>query len=299
MPYSGYEKYQFNVPLGSNNVGVVGDCWNRYWLRIEEMIESCKIVKQAMDGLPAGKYAADLRKIKPAVGEAYTAIENPRGELGFYIVSDGSEIPTRCKVRAPSFVNLAIMSEVGKNNLIADLIAILGSIDTSSAKSTARTERPGAGEEDRTYFSASTASQAGPAPPSSRRDGTSAGTCRAASATQYVMPGRSTPLRAACAAGEPHEGDRPLRTSGFGRRRADPISVLAGSATKTPPVCVLREEFLPELGALGHGAADGVLLLSAASSGRTPLSGERGLVAAGGEASGSFEECLTSGWGRA
>ena len=129
MPYSGYEKFQFNVPLGSNNVGVVGDCWNRYWLRIEEMIESCKIVRQAMEGLPAGKHAADIRKIKPAVGEAYTVIENPRGELGFYIVSDGSETPTRCRVRAPSFVNLAIMSEVGKNNLIADLIAILGSID--------------------------------------------------------------------------------------------------------------------------------------------------------------------------
>ncbi len=129
MPYSSYEKFQFNVPMATNNVGVVGDCWNRYWLRIEEMIESCKIIKQAMDSLPTGKYAADIRKIKPAVGEAYTAIENPRGELGFYIVSDGSEIPTRCKVRAPSFVNLAIMSEIGKNNLIADLIAILGSID--------------------------------------------------------------------------------------------------------------------------------------------------------------------------
>jgi len=129
MPYSSYDKFQFNVPLGSNDVGVVGDCWNRYWLRIIEMQESCKIIKQAMDGLPAGKYAADLRKIKPAEGEAYTAIENPRGELGFYIMSDGTEIPTRCKVRAPSFVNLAIMSEVGKNNLIADLIAILGSID--------------------------------------------------------------------------------------------------------------------------------------------------------------------------
>jgi NADH-quinone oxidoreductase subunit D len=63
------------------------------------------------------------------VGEAYTAIENPRGELGFYIISDGSEIPTRVKVRAPSFVNLAIMSDVGRDNLIADLIAILGSID--------------------------------------------------------------------------------------------------------------------------------------------------------------------------
>jgi NADH-quinone oxidoreductase subunit D len=129
MPYSSYDKYQFDVPIGRDGVGTLGDCWNRYWLRIEEMVESCKIIRQAMDGLPAGKFAADLRKIKPAAGEAYTAIENPRGELGFYIVSDGSEIPTRVKVRAPSFVNLAIMSEVGKNNLIADLIAILGSID--------------------------------------------------------------------------------------------------------------------------------------------------------------------------
>ena len=146
MPYSSYEKFQFNVPLGSNDIGTVGDCWNRYWLRIVEMTESCKIIKQAMDALPAGKYAADLRKIKPAVGEAYTAIENPRGELGFYIVSDGSEIPTRCKVRAPSFVNLAIMSEVGKNNLIADLIAILGSIDIVLGEIDRLTSVPGSGQ---------------------------------------------------------------------------------------------------------------------------------------------------------
>jgi len=129
MPYSGYEKYDFKVILGDTSAGPLGDCWNRYWVRILEMTESCRIVRQAMEGLPAGKFAADLRKIKPAVGEAYTAIENPRGELGFFIQSDGSEIPTRVRVRAPSFVNLAIMSEVGKNNLIADLIAILGSID--------------------------------------------------------------------------------------------------------------------------------------------------------------------------
>lgn len=129
MPYSGYDKFEFKTCLGSDKVGVLGDCWNRYWVRIEEMIESCKIVRQAMEGLPAGKVAADLRKIKPAKGEAYTCIENPRGELGFYIISDGSETPTRVKVRAPSFVNLAIMPEVGKGVLIADLIAILGSID--------------------------------------------------------------------------------------------------------------------------------------------------------------------------
>jgi NADH-quinone oxidoreductase subunit D len=129
MPYSGYEKFQFDVILGDDRVGVLGDCWNRYWVRILEMIESCKIIRQAMEGLPAGKFAADVRKIKPQVGEAYTVIENPRGELGFYIMSDGSEIPTRVRVRAPSFVNLGIMPEIGKKQLIADLIAILGSID--------------------------------------------------------------------------------------------------------------------------------------------------------------------------
>ena len=129
MPYSGYEKFEFNVVLGRDGTGVLGDCWNRYFVRIEEMIESCRIVRQAMEGLPAGKFSADVRKIKPAVGEAYTAIENPRGELGFYIMSDGSETPTRVRVRAPSFCNLSVMPEMGKNVLIADLIAILGSID--------------------------------------------------------------------------------------------------------------------------------------------------------------------------
>jgi NADH-quinone oxidoreductase subunit D len=130
-PYSGYDKFDFKVILGEDDPRrcVLGDCWNRYWVRILEMIESCKIVRQAMEGLPAGKFAVDLRKIKPAVGEAYTAIENPRGELGFYILSDGSETPTRVKVRAPSFVNLGIMPEAGRGVLIADLIAILGSID--------------------------------------------------------------------------------------------------------------------------------------------------------------------------
>jgi len=130
MPYSGYDKFQFDVPLGRNcTEGVLGDCWNRYWVRILEMTESCRIVRQAMEGLPAGKFAADIRKIKTQVGEAYTVIENPRGELGFYIMSDGTETPTRCKVRAPSFVNLAIMPKLGQKQLIADLIAILGSID--------------------------------------------------------------------------------------------------------------------------------------------------------------------------
>jgi NADH-quinone oxidoreductase subunit D len=129
MPYCGYETYDFNVVTGRDEVGVVGDCWNRYFVRIEEMRESVKILRQALDRLPAGKFTAAPKKVKPAAGEAYTAIENPRGELGFYVVSSGEEIPHRIKARAPSFVNLSLLPEITHGVLIADLIAILGSID--------------------------------------------------------------------------------------------------------------------------------------------------------------------------
>lgn len=128
-PYSGYEKYAFDAVLGKDGTGVLGDCWNRYFVRIEEMRESMKIVRQAIDGLPAGKFSAQVKKVKPPAGEAYTAIENPRGELGFYLVSDGSEKPLRCRVRAPSFCNLSVLPELGRGVLIADLVAILGSFD--------------------------------------------------------------------------------------------------------------------------------------------------------------------------
>jgi NADH-quinone oxidoreductase subunit D len=130
MPYSGYEKYRFQTIVGRDGIGQVGDCWNRYWVRILEMVESCRIVRQALDALPAGKFSADVKRgFKVPKGEAYTAIENPRGELGFYVVSDGSDTPVRVKIRAPSFVNLSILPEISRGVLIADLIAILGSID--------------------------------------------------------------------------------------------------------------------------------------------------------------------------
>ncbi|MBI4242831.1 MAG: NADH-quinone oxidoreductase subunit D [Planctomycetes bacterium] len=132
FPYCGYEKYQFNIPLGRDvpEIGAVtGDCWNRYYVRIEEMIESIKIIKQTLENIPAGEYYDAPKKIKPKAGEVYTRIENARGIVGFYIISDGSEKPVRAKVRAPSFINLSILPEIGKNVLVADLIAILGSID--------------------------------------------------------------------------------------------------------------------------------------------------------------------------
>lgn len=132
FPYCGYEKYEFNVPLGREFPDVnakVGDCWNRYYVRIEEMLESIKIIRQALKDIPAGPYRKELKKIKPPAGEAYVRVENPRGMLGFYIISDGTEKPVRTRTRAPSFINLSILPNTGRNVLIADLIAILGTFD--------------------------------------------------------------------------------------------------------------------------------------------------------------------------
>ncbi len=128
-PYSSYDHFEFKTVLGRDGIGVTGDCWNRYFVRIEEMLESCRIARQAIDGLPEGKYSADVRRIRPPAGEVYQGIENPRGELGFYVISDGSDTPLRVKIRAPSFSNLSILPVAGKGVLVADLVAILGSID--------------------------------------------------------------------------------------------------------------------------------------------------------------------------
>lgn len=124
-PYSSYEKLNFEVPVGQN-----GDCWDRYWVRICEMKESVKIVEQALELLPPGECNAKVpRLIRPPIGEAYAQIEAPRGVLGIYLVSDGGEKPYRVHVRAPSFINLTILQEILKGVKVADVIAILGSID--------------------------------------------------------------------------------------------------------------------------------------------------------------------------
>jgi NADH-quinone oxidoreductase subunit D len=129
-PYSGYEKYDFDIAVGTGIKGSVGDCWDRYWVRMLEMVESCRIVEQALDGLPEGPVMAKLpRVLKLPAGEAYVPCENPRGELGFYIVSDGGAKPARVRVRAPSFCNLSILNKMCREVLLADAVAILGSID--------------------------------------------------------------------------------------------------------------------------------------------------------------------------
>ncbi len=125
-PYSLYDRFDFEIPVGKN-----GDTWDRTWVRLEEMRQSLNIVEQALDGLPSGKVKAwgVPRMIKPPPGEVYRPIESTRGELGFYIVSDGSARPYRMKVRSPAFSNLSLIPVVIKGHQIADVVVILGSLD--------------------------------------------------------------------------------------------------------------------------------------------------------------------------
>lgn len=129
-PYSIYDKLDFEIPVGEGQQGTLGDCWDRYWVRMLEIMESCKIVRQCLDGLPEGPIKSKVPKIvRLPVGEAYTAAENPRGELGFYIVSDKQKSAMRCRVRAPSFCNLSSTHAVVQDCLVADVVAFIGSID--------------------------------------------------------------------------------------------------------------------------------------------------------------------------
>jgi len=150
LPYSSYDKFEFDVPTRAE-----GDVYARYMVRVAEMRESMKIVRQAMEGMPEGPIKAkaphivmpDRESMKnsiegliyhfkivtegfhPPVGEAYQAIESPRGDLGFYVVSDGSPRPFRCHLRAPSFANLQALPKMIEGRLIADVVACIGSID--------------------------------------------------------------------------------------------------------------------------------------------------------------------------
>ncbi|HEU5369181.1 MAG TPA: NADH dehydrogenase (quinone) subunit D [Ktedonobacterales bacterium] len=150
FPYAGYEQFDFDIPVGSN-----GDVYDRYLVRMLEMGESLKIVKQALDGMPEGPYQISDRKVvpppkwavatnmealihhfklytegyRPPKGEVYQRIESPKGELGFYLVSDGTARPYRMHVRAPSFANLEALPTMVEGELLSDIIAAIGSID--------------------------------------------------------------------------------------------------------------------------------------------------------------------------
>lgn len=129
-PYSIYDRFDFEIPVGKGEKGTVGDCWDRYYMRIREMEESLKIVEQAIDQIPDGDVSSAIpKRVKPPAGQIYSRVENPRGELGYFIISDGSVNPARVKVRGPSFVNMEVFGELCKGHMVADVIAILGSID--------------------------------------------------------------------------------------------------------------------------------------------------------------------------
>jgi NADH-quinone oxidoreductase subunit D len=150
MPYLGYENYDFEVPVAND-----GDAYARYLCRLEEMHQSLKIIEQALKNLPDGPYIADLPDIvlpekeltytrmeslirhfvivyegfKPPPGEVQHAVENPKGELSYYLISDGTGKPYRMRVRGPSFVNMQALAQMVQGSLVADVIAAIGSLD--------------------------------------------------------------------------------------------------------------------------------------------------------------------------
>ena len=150
QPYMVYDRMDFDIPIGKN-----GDCYDRYLVRIEEMRQSLKIIRQCCEQMPDGPYTADDRKIVPPrraemknsmealihhfklytegfrvpPGETYTAVEAPKGEFGVYLVSDGTNKPYRCKIRATGFAHLQAMDYICRGHMLADSVAILGSMD--------------------------------------------------------------------------------------------------------------------------------------------------------------------------
>jgi NADH-quinone oxidoreductase subunit D len=130
-PYSIYDRFEFDIPTGTGEMGTLGDCWDRYMVRVLEMEQSLRIIEQALDGMPdeGDVTEATPRRIRPKEGELYVRTESPRGELGYYIISDNQGGPYRVKARAPSFVHLSMLPAISKGSLIADMVAIVGSID--------------------------------------------------------------------------------------------------------------------------------------------------------------------------
>ncbi len=123
--YLPYDEFDFDVAIGEN-----GDCWDRWWVRLEEIRQSVKIVLQAIDGIPSGPLQAKVpRIIKVPAGETYVRAENPKGEMGYYLVSDGGLGPYRCKIRSASFSNISFLPWVLEGALVPDIIAVMGSLD--------------------------------------------------------------------------------------------------------------------------------------------------------------------------
>ena len=124
-PYAAYDELQFDVP-----VGTTGDCWDRYAVRMEEMRQAARMIRQLVDGMPEGDHSAKVPKVlRPPAGEVYAAVESPRGELGVHLLSDGSDVPYRMHIRAPSLFALQAIEQVLPGSLVADSVVIIGSTD--------------------------------------------------------------------------------------------------------------------------------------------------------------------------
>lgn len=129
-PYGLYSKFDFDVPVGTGEKGVLGDCWDRYFVRMSEMHESLKIIRQCLAGIEAGPVMGKVSKIiKLPKGEIFLRTECPRGELGYHIVSDGTKKPYRVKVKSSCFTHVSMLPAVAPGLMIADLVATIGSID--------------------------------------------------------------------------------------------------------------------------------------------------------------------------
>lgn len=136
--YSVYPELEFDIPIGKGEVGTLGDCWDRNWVRVQECWESVRIIEQCIEKLTTDHartrsfdpQAIVPKKIRPKAMDFYARAENPKGELGFFFRTDGrSDIPVRCKARACSFHNLSVISEISRGGLLADLVAVIGSLD--------------------------------------------------------------------------------------------------------------------------------------------------------------------------
>ena len=129
-PYGIYDRFDFEIPVGKGEVGTIGDSWDRYSVRVQEMKQSIRIIRQALDGLPEGNVKEALpRTVRPKEGEVYMRTESPRGEIGYYLISDGSTKPYRLKCRSPAFCNLSTLDVISKGAMIADAVVVVGSID--------------------------------------------------------------------------------------------------------------------------------------------------------------------------
>ncbi len=130
MSYSVYPELKFDIPVGEGFRGSIGDSYDRFVVRVKEMEESAKILRQAIKNLPSGEIIAKVpRRIKPPQGEVYSAVESARGELGYYIISDGSENPYRCKIRTGSFSAMKAIHIKSQGCFIADLVVLIASMD--------------------------------------------------------------------------------------------------------------------------------------------------------------------------